>query len=104
MHVVGPEQAGAKQARLGYRSLETLAGCSLLEVELETGRKHQIRLQLADRGHPIVGDRKYGSNRPFPSGIALHARRLVVDHPVRDQQVVLEGPLPEAWHSFGVVG
>ena len=104
VRVVGPTQPGAKLARLAYRRLETLEGYSLLEVELVTGRKHQIRVQLADRGHPILGDRKYGSRRPFPKGIALHARRLVVNHPVGDEPVVLEAPLPEAWHTFGIGG
>ena len=102
MHVVGPSHPGAKAARLAYRRLDAVGGISLLEVELETGRKHQIRVQLADRGHPIVGDRKYGSRRRFPSGIALHARRLVINHPVRGEPLILEGPLPEAWHAFGV--
>jgi 23S rRNA pseudouridine1911/1915/1917 synthase len=64
---------------------------------LETGRKHQIRLQLAHSGHPVVGDRKYGSQQPFPQGIALHARRLVVAHPVQDERLVFEAPLPEYW-------
>ena len=69
---------------------------SLLEVELHTGRKHQIRLQLAEVGHPIVGDRKYGSRRKFAEGIALHARRLTVKHPVRDESMTFEAPLPES--------
>jgi 23S rRNA pseudouridine1911/1915/1917 synthase len=103
MHVVGRNQAtsaappGAKEARLSYRRLAVLGGTSLLEVRLETGRKHQIRLQLADRGHPVVGDRKYGSRLPFPLGIALHAWRLVVVHPVRGESLSLEAPLPDAW-------
>jgi 23S rRNA pseudouridine1911/1915/1917 synthase len=95
MHIVGPTLAGAREARLSFRRLATIphqrkadvfagretreptAGPdnSLLEVTLETGRKHQIRLQLAHHGHPIVGDRKYGSRLKFPDGIALHARR-----------------------------
>ncbi len=104
VRIVGPGQPGAQEARLAYRRLQTRRGSSLLEVELETGRKHQIRLQLAGRGHPILGDRKYGSRRPFPSGIALHARRLTVSHPVRDERVALEGPVPEAWHTFGILG
>jgi 23S rRNA pseudouridine1911/1915/1917 synthase len=104
MRVVHPKQPGAKEARLVYRRLRTLREVTLLEVEPETGRKHQIRLQLADHGHPILGDRKYGSRHPFPLGVALHARRLIVDHPIRGEAVVLEAPVPVAWHRFGVVG
>ena len=104
MHVVGPTQPGAKEARLAYRRLAIRDEISWLEVELETGRKHQIRVQAAERGHPILGDRKYGSRRPFPAGIALHARRLVINHPVRNEPVILEGPLPDAWRAFGVDG
>ncbi|OHB66750.1 MAG: hypothetical protein A2V70_09965 [Planctomycetes bacterium RBG_13_63_9] len=104
MYIVGPKLPGAKEARLSYRRVERLAADSLLEVLLETGRKHQIRLQLAHRGYPILGDRKYGSRRRWPSGIALHARRLVIQHPVRGQPLELEAPLPAAWHGFGVTG
>lgn len=104
MHLVGPTQPGAREARLAYRRLRALDDSALLEVRLETGRKHQIRLQLAARGHPIVGDRKYGSLRRFPAGIALHARRLAVIHPVSGERIVLEAPVPQVWGSFGVVG
>ncbi len=102
MHVAAPETPGAKEARLSYRRLQTLAGRSLLEVQLDTGRKHQIRLQLAHHGHPIVGDRKYGSREPFPAGIALHARRLVITHPVKDERLELIAPLPASWNRFGI--
>ena len=97
MHVVDSTRSGAKEARLGYRLLSSDGRMSLLEVELETGRKHQIRLQMAHHGHPIVGDRKYGSQLRFSSGIALHARRLVVAHPVRDEAMLFEAPLPKSW-------
>ena len=104
VRVVGPTQPGAKQVRLTYRRLEVLEGNSWLEMELQTGRKHQIRVQAADRRHPILGDRKYGSQRSFPAGIALHSRRLVIHHPVRGHPVTLEAPVPSVWHAFGVVG
>ncbi len=97
MRIVGPKLPGAKQARLSYRRLRTVDGDSLLEVELQTGRKHQIRLQLAHRGYPILGDRKYGSHRPWPAGIALHARCLLVAHPVRGESLRFEAPLPPHW-------
>lgn len=102
VRIVGPGQPGAKEARLAYRRLKTLERCSLLEVEPQTGRKHQIRVQLADLGYPILGDRKYGGRRAFPAGIALHALRLAVIHPVGEEQLVLEAPVPETWRAFGV--
>ena len=95
---------GPRQARLDYRRLSHLGGVSLVEVELQTGRKHQIRVQLAHHGHPIVGDRKYGSRRRFAAGIALHARRLSVAHPVRDETLSFEAPLPQSWADFGLRG
>lgn len=102
MHIARQPRAGAQEARLQYRRLASLGPGDLLEVALETGRKHQIRLQLSHQGHPILGDRKYGSRQPFPAGIALHARRLVVTHPVRGESLELVAPLPEAWKRFGV--
>ena len=97
MHVVRSDRAEAKEARLNYRLLSHDGRIALLEVELETGRKHQIRLQMAHHGHPVVGDRKYGSQMKFSAGIALHARRLVVAHPVRGEALVFEAPLPKSW-------
>lgn len=102
MRIVGPATAGAQEARLGYRRLKTLAGFSLVEVELETGRKHQIRAQLASRGHPVLGDRKYGSHQEFPSGIALHSRRLAFAHPTLGERIELVAHLPSAWLRYGV--
>jgi 23S rRNA pseudouridine1911/1915/1917 synthase len=100
MHVVRPDDSArdaSKEARLSYRRLAAVGGIWLLEVEPETGRKHQIRLQLAHHGHPVVGDRKYGSRLRFPLGIALHSWRLTVAHPVGGQPVVIEAPLPKTW-------
>jgi 23S rRNA pseudouridine1911/1915/1917 synthase len=79
-----------------------LARATLIEVRLETGRKHQIRVQLASRGHPIMGDRKYGSKTPFPSGIALHARSLDLVHPVLKTPLRLVAPRPSCWRAYGV--
>lgn len=66
-----------------------------------TGRTHQLRAQAARRGMPIVGDLAYGSTRPFPSGIALHARALTVHHPVLDVRMTFEAPWPKAWDNAG---
>ena len=102
MHVVGPTLPGAREARLAYKRLKVIGNSSLLEVELETGRKHQIRLQLSHHGHPIVGDRKYGSRESFPAGIALHARRLMVSHPTTGERLEFEAPLPDAWRRLNI--
>lgn len=102
MWIVGPSVAGAKNARLHYQQIGAFADSSLVEVALETGRKHQIRLQLAHRGHPILGDRKYGSCRRWPQGIALHARRIVLIHPVKGGRLQIDAPIPKFWRQFGV--
>ena len=102
MEVVGRGARGSQEARLTYRRLKTQGGLSLLEVELQTGRKHQIRLQLSHRGWPILGDRKYGSRRSFASGIALHARRLTIVHPVKREVVEFEAPLPKSWQAIEI--
>lgn len=105
MQIAAPQQRNAQEAILEYRVLRpvTPRGC-LLELRLVTGRKHQIRLQLAARDLPIRGDRKYGSSVPFPSGIALHARILEFAHPTRQEPVRIECPLPDAWNRAGVGG
>ncbi len=102
MVICAPEQPGSQQARLRYRTLRILPRVTLLEVLLETGRKHQIRVQLARRGHPVLGDRKYGATMAFPRGVALHSRRLELQHPVRKTPLRLDAPLPAAWRKFGI--
>jgi 23S rRNA pseudouridine1911/1915/1917 synthase len=97
MHWVSAAQEGAQEARLSYRLQRATPLGTLLEVSLETGRKHQIRLQLAHEGWPVVGDRKYGSRALFPLGIALHSRRLVFTHPTRDERIEIVAPLPASW-------
>ena len=99
VHVTHANAPDAQLARLGYRTLKSSKEFALLEIELETGRKHQIRVQLAKLGHAIVGDRKYGSAFPFADGIALHARRLLVEHPVLKQSMEFVAPLPASWRS-----
>lgn len=92
--------ADAQEARLRYQTLRKFAGGTLLEVELQTGRKHQIRVQLAAAGHAILGDRKYGSQEPFPAGIALHARSLTIDHPTLKKPLTFVAELPKAWGKW----
>lgn len=100
MHVTHEQHHEAKLARLRYSTIEQTRAATLLEVRLETGRKHQIRLQLAQREHPILGDRKYGSQVAFPKGIALHSRRVEFEHPVRKTPLCIEAPLPASWRKF----
>lgn len=102
MQVARPHAPGAKEARLEYRILQRLGRTTLIEVSLATGRKHQIRLQLAHRGHPIVGDRKYGATTPFAAGIGLHSRELELLHPVGQKPLRLVAPLPGSWRDYGV--
>jgi len=100
--VVGEGRLGAQKAQLSYRTIGELARGWLLEIRPRTGRKHQIRVQLSHRGHPVLGDRKYGSRQPFPAGIGLLARHLAVPHPVREERVNLIAPVPPAWRRFGI--
>ncbi|MEX2174240.1 MAG: RluA family pseudouridine synthase [Pirellulaceae bacterium] len=100
MLVVTKHTAGAQRARLSYRTLHQTAHGCLVEVRLETGRKHQIRLQLAELGCPILGDRKYGCRKPFASGIALHARMLEIAHPVSKAPLRFEAPVPTSMAPF----
>jgi 23S rRNA pseudouridine1911/1915/1917 synthase len=97
VHTTSAGAPDAQLAKLAYRQLDTAGDYALVEVTLETGRKHQIRVQLAKVGAAIVGDRKYDSDVSFAPGIALHARRLEIEHPVRHETLTLEAPLPRSW-------
>ncbi len=88
----------SREARLSYRLLDSAGGRHLLEVELETGRRHQIRLQLAHIGCPIVGDCRYGASQPLSARqIALFATQLTIAHPTRPEPLTVCAPLPEGW-------
>jgi 23S rRNA pseudouridine1911/1915/1917 synthase len=103
--VVRPDAEGAKDAITEFRVLRRDTDSTLLELMPKTGRMHQLRVQAAARGNPVLGDAIYGSARPFgPAAelprdrvIALHARRLVFEHPFRKVPVELEAPIPEYW-------
>ena len=83
-----------------YRRLESGGRHSLLEIDLETGRKHQIRVHLSDLGHPVAGDKVYGS-RSDPAGrLALHASFLSFKHPVTGKQLEFETPLPPSFKKI----
>ena len=97
-------QPGAKLARLTYRDIALSAGgYHLLDINLHTGRHHQIRCQLANIGCPIRGDLKYGAPRSNPDGsISLHARQITFHHPVRDEIVTITAPNPEIEAMFNL--
>lgn len=87
---------GAKEAILTYNIIKILDNYQLLEIDLETGRHHQIRAQLSKTGIPIKGDLKYGSPRSNPDGgISLHARKLEFVHPVTKEKIEITAPVPQ---------
>ncbi|MFN7876379.1 MAG: RluA family pseudouridine synthase [Pirellula sp.] len=99
----------AQQAILEYRtlgmstnnsSIDARTAQTWLEIELVTGRKHQIRAQLAAMGCPILGDAKYGSSIRFSEGIALHCSRLVFQHPIREEKLDLKANPPKSWPNW----
>ena len=97
------EVPDSKKAILHYRLIARSQNYNLLEVDLKTGRHHQIRCQLAKMGCPIKGDLKYGFARSNPDGsICLHARRISFIHPVSKEQIDLEAPVPlgNLWSGF----
>lgn len=97
------EKANSKKAILRYKLIGHSQNYHLLEVDLQTGRHHQIRCQLAKMGCPIKGDLKYGSSRSNPDGsICLHARRVIFVHPVSKELIDLTAPLPSGnlWNGF----
>ncbi len=94
--------AGAKEARLSYRWILSVERYHLLEIELHTGRHHQIRAQLAAIGCPIKGDLKYGFSRSDPlGGIHLHAREVSFEHPVRKipLRIIADPPADPVWDA-----
>ncbi len=99
MEVVPSGYSGSQLARLRVRPIVVASGRSLVEVELETGRKHQIRLQLAHAGHAILGDRKYGSQRHFSPGIALHCVQLAFQHPTQATRLQFTAQPPDSWRD-----
>jgi 23S rRNA pseudouridine1911/1915/1917 synthase len=102
--IVDCQTPTSREARLSYRLLDSAGDRSLLEVELETGRRHQIRLQLAHIGCPIVGDCRYGAPEPLNARqIALFARQLTIVHPTRNHPLTFCAPLPSGWPWPGSV-
>jgi 23S rRNA pseudouridine1911/1915/1917 synthase len=108
--VVEADHPDAQIAILNYQTLAAGPWGTWLQIELETGRTHQIRLQAASRGHPVLGDARYGSNVPFGPqydddrlrAIALHARELRFEHPKTREPIWLTAPVPETWRTLGI--
>ncbi|MBS4056703.1 MAG: RNA pseudouridine synthase [Bacteroidales bacterium] len=104
-YVCSETVAGAKLARLSYRHRASSTSFHLIEIDLLTGRHHQIRAQMAAVGCPIAGDLKYGADRSNSDGsICLHAWKLAFEHPVRKTTVEIIAPLPDKmpWNLFVV--
>ncbi len=99
VEVVEPGEPGARQALLHYTRRGNHGGLTWLEVRPQTGRTHQLRVQLAHHAHPIYGDAKYGAVHTFPTGIALHARSLTFLHPIRYEPVTLTAEVPRPWRG-----
>lgn len=100
------EVKDSKKAVLCYKTIGHSQNYHLLEVDLKTGRHHQIRCQLAKMGCPIKGDLKYGSPRSNPDGsICLHARRIAFVHPVSKESIEIEAPVPSGnlWNGFDFI-
>ncbi len=91
------EREGAKLAVTHYRVMDSTPDYSLLEVELETGRKNQIRVHLSDIGCPVVGDRRYGADARYVRRVRLHAYYLAIKHPLTGETREFKSPMPRAF-------
>jgi 23S rRNA pseudouridine1911/1915/1917 synthase len=99
VEVVEPHTPQARQSLLHYQKRGAHGGLTWLEIRPQTGRTHQLRVQLAHHGHPVYGDAKYGAVHTFAPGIALHARSLTFLHPVRYEPVTLTADVPRPWRG-----
>ena len=95
-----PTDNGGQKAVTHYKVTKTNGAYSLLEVQLETGRKNQIRVHMAEIGHPVVGDKKYGKGLSSIKRIGLHAQILEFIHPVTHKKVRFESPTPKAFNTL----
>jgi 23S rRNA pseudouridine1911/1915/1917 synthase len=96
------ERENSSEAVLSYTVLQAWDRFHLLEIQLETGRKHQIRAQLEAIGCSVVGDRKYGSLMTWNESIALHCRSLEIEHPTLKNRLKWESPIPPTWKKLAM--
>ena len=100
--VVSDDDDDGQACVLSYKRIQKIGRYTLVHVHPETGRSHQIRVQLAEQGWPIVGDRKYGSKTAADGWIALHAESLSFFHPVSREMLTITANPPNAWEKFEV--
>ena len=103
LHKVAVSHAGGAHAQLAilhFRLAAQERHVGLYRIELETGRKHQIRVQFSSHGSPLLGDAKYGSHLSFAEGIALHSWRLHLEHPTLREKKLFTAPLPGYWPKW----
>ena len=96
----GKKTEDAKYAVTKYKKIASTNNYSLLDIEIETGRKNQIRVHLSDMGHPIVGDKKYGAKTNVIKRLALHAYKLEFTHPVTNEMMHFELPIPKEFKKL----
>lgn len=99
VNVVTAETEDAQKAVVHFRTLAEHEGLTLLELRPHSGRRHQLRVQLASRGYPIYGDEKYGSRFRLGNGIGLHARSLTFLHPIRYEPITVKAEVPKKWRG-----
>jgi len=97
-----PDASRGKLSHTAYRTLKEARGFSLLEIDLLTGRKHQIRVHLSEKGHPVVGDNKYGKEGDDYRRLALHAYSIAFTHPATGKRLFFETEIPE--HFSRLIG
>jgi 23S rRNA pseudouridine1911/1915/1917 synthase len=99
VEVVEPRTPGSRQALLHFQRKAYHEGLTWLELRPQTGRRHQLRVQLAHHDHPIYGDARYGSVHTFGKAIGLHARALTFLHPIHYEPITLTAELPRYWRG-----